>query len=374
MSTGLTNYCTWAGSVNVRLTAGGALTPYHVTAGHCGFLGTSTIFYNYAYLGSDLVPGTHFNIQVRRDSTTVIGAEWRNSLRRSGDAWGDFVLVNALSGNRSAYNLLMTSSSTTSRVISLMVVGVGSEVCISVPHIDTPKCDTVDDIGWVKDSNGKTFTHQAITRGSYDAEDGDSGGPLYLKGNPHLLVGVHQGSKRNLFGLEYQVFSQIGLIDDSPNMGIYNVHAVPTDGRRDFVQGMYYRNLNRIPDAQGYSYWRNTVLGVCNEVNAREVAYNFMNSIEFQNRYPITTGTYANKVHNARLRLWQVYRTYFGRNPDNVGLAYWLDAIMVANGIDISNAAANARWLDVLYAFSMSTEFSNRVNGPTSSVDGAICA
>jgi hypothetical protein len=345
----------------------------HLTAGHCGEPTQTNTYYSLAMEGASLDASDHFEIVYRRNSSTQIGSEWRNSLELAGDAWGDFALITTLGVDRSGTNLMMTSSSTTTRVTSLGTVSVGSDVCISVPHVDTPLCDEVENIGWTKTVDGKEVTQLAITRGSYEGEKGDSGGPLYRQGAPHILAGVHQGEKTNWIGQTFQLFSRATLIDDSPNLNLADVTAMNTDGRRDFVQGMYYRNLNRTPDWAGYNYWRNIVLNTCTLQKARDVAWSFMNSTEFNNRFPITTGTYTNKVKNAELRVWYAYRTYYGRNPDAAGLAYWLDTILIGQGINVSAAAATQRWLDIIWSFGQGVEFTSRVNGPTASVDGAVC-
>ena len=87
-----------------------------------------------------------------------------------------------------------------------------------------------------------------------------------------------------------------------------------------------------------------------------------------------STGTYASKVNDARLKLLRISNK-FGRDPDSNGLSYWLSTVMVQSGINANNANnAERAWATVVWSFDGGGEFANRVSGPTPSTDRPICA
>ena len=360
--------CTWAGAIRIQLTRGGSWFRRHLTAGHCGDPDERNTYFNFAMDGTGSNISQNLEVEYRRDSSTRIGIEDRNSTAREGEAWGDFSLIFSPSEDRAANNLLMTGLTTYARVTSLAAVSVGTRVCISVPHTSNPRCDDVDDIGFTKTIDGKDVINLAATRGSYEGRGGDSGGPLYREGAPNYLVGVHQGAKRLLSGRNYQVFSRVSLIDNSPNLGINLIAAMPTDGRRDFIQGLYFRALNRVPDRGGFLNFRNH-LSSCTLQRARDVGWSILLSTEFKNRHRVTAGSRTAKINHAHMRIVHAYRALLGRNPDPGGMTHWLNHMIV--GIDAGQA--QARWSDVVFGLIHSQEFRNRVFGPTASVDGPVC-
>lgn len=359
--------CSWAAGLRVKPNGTSVWKTNLQTAGHCGDTSHDEIYYNYQNEGQSKTPSTHFGIVNTTAPNDTIGTEWRNSTERAGDAWGDYSLVSASATYTS--NLILTGNTTTARVTVLTPVAADLDVCISARSTGV-KCDEVDDIGWVKDFDGKQVTHLAITRGSYDAVGGDSGATMFVQGVPSHLAGSHSGWKTNWLGLKYQLFSRVTLIDNSPNMNITSVIPVATDGRRDFIAGLYTRSLNRLPDNGGYNYWRYNVMSTCNLANAKVTAESFLLGQEFKNRFPVTFGTVAQKKENAKLRVYYAYRTFFGRDPDSSGLNWWYGHVMV-NGINSGNP--EGAWGTVVWSFSNSGEFANRVSGPTALADGAIC-
>ena len=360
--------CTWTGAIQVQFVSRGPWVHRHLTAGHCGEPDDINTFHNLAMRGTGSAAAQNLEIVYRRDDSTKIGIENRNSIVRAGDAWGDFMLVSSLSDGRSANNLVMTGLTTYSRVTTIGTVSVGTRVCISAPHISVPRCDTVDDIGFSKTTDGKRVTRLAATRGSYEGQGGDSGAPLYREGAPNVLVGIHQGSARDRLGRNYQVFSRASLIDDSPNMGVIVAAPIGTDGARDFIQNLYFRALNRAPDLGGFRNFRNH-LSSCTLQRARDVGWSVLISDEFKNRHPINRGTRGAKIAHAELRLIHAYRSLFGRAVDSSGSRTWMNILI--GGID--SGLPESRWWDVLNALINSQEFTNRVFGPTASVDGRVC-
>jgi len=257
-------------------------------------------------------------------------------------------------------NLMMTSETTGVRTAGPVTLSVGESICISAP-LTRAKCDEIDNLGWVKQSPGtdnKKIHDLVAVRGGYNAQGGDSGAPIYLENHVQIFVGIHHGSKVNLFGQRFQLFSQASLIDNG-NLGIAAVSVVQADGKRDFVQNMYFRNLNRVPDVGGFNYWYGR-LSSCTVSTASAVAGGFLASAEFRGRVPVTT------LNRARIRVEYAYRTYFGRTADSGGMTYWANSLWAASNKE-------ARWNAILNGFSQSTEFYNRVHGIGTFMDGAIC-
>ena len=313
--------------------------------------------------GTSLDPVVHFTPEVGHSSSTSIGSEWRNTLEQSGQARGDLLL--AYSSRTKNSNLMLTTATTSTRVTAIKApLGVGTQICVSLPHSNVD-CDTVDDIGFTKTVQGKSVIDLAATRGGYEGEGGDSGGPVYIQGSPHIWAGSHHGSKVDNLGRTFQLFSMAHLIDDG-NLGIHSFRMDPTNGREDFLQNLYMRLLNRTPDYAGFTYWYGQ-MSSCNATSASGVAESFLQASEFKNRFPMT-GSTANKRSNAGMRLWYAYRTFFGRDPDSGGMAFWLDSILAPSGY------SEGTWDWVTTAFGDATEFSNRVNGiGVMPVDGWIC-
>jgi len=117
---------------------------------------------------------------------------------------------------------------------------------------------------------------------------------------------------------------------------IANVSAV--------VTGYYETILGRSPDAAGLQYWideANRVVSLGADV--REVFFamsiDFFNSTEYRNR----------NTDNTQY-LTDLYRTFFQRQPDSAGLAFWLN--FLTQGMDRGSLLTN---------FLFSTEFSNQM-------------
>ncbi len=81
-----------------------------------------------------------------------------------------------------------------------------------------------------------------------------------------------------------------------------------------FVGRFYKQILERTPDEEGLAYWSSRLeLG---EVSAKEVAFGFVFSDEFIEKY----------LDNATF-LTRLYSAFFAREPDQEGLRYWEDAL-----------------------------------------------
>jgi hypothetical protein len=356
--------CTASPAVRVWI---GSWRYYHLTAGHCGTTSEDEPFYmGGRYDGSLASVAAHFGIAPSLGvGSSFLGNEWRNTTERAGNARGDFMLFGTGTGssgqsNHTTNNQLMTTGTTSVRSAGPVPLAVNDDICISAP-LTRAKCDKIDNLGWVKTIDGKEIRDLAAVRGGYDAQGGDSGAPIYLKDHPQIFVGVHSGSKVNTFGQRFQLFSQASLIGSSTNnLGVSNVSVVSADGKRDYVQNMYFRNLNRVPDVGGFNYWYG-VLAPCNTATASTVAAGVLGSTEFRTRVPVTS------LNRAQIRVEYAYRTYFGRTADAGGMAYWSNSLWNASDKE-------AQWNAILAGFANSTEFHNRVNGIGTSTDGAICA
>ena len=81
-----------------------------------------------------------------------------------------------------------------------------------------------------------------------------------------------------------------------------------------FVQRLYKTTLNRIGDPEGQEYWVKGLLE--KRLNGSECAANFVRSNEFINK----------KLSNTDY-LIVLYAGIMGRNPDEAGMKYWLDAL-----------------------------------------------
>ena len=104
----------------------------------------------------------------------------------------------------------------------------------------------------------------------------------------------------------------------------------------DFVGRIYKYILGREPEAEGQEFWASELLGF--NRSGAEVANGFLFSEEFLNR---------NTTDEEFVTI--LYNTFFGREPDEGGLAYWLDQLKtgtmdratVASGFVYSKEWAN---------------------------------
>lgn len=90
---------------------------------------------------------------------------------------------------------------------------------------------------------------------------------------------------------------------------------MPTPITREAVTKIYVATFNRAPDAQGLNYWTydSSLVGL------EEIAMSFFDQSETQALYVPTMNT-SEKITLA-------YRNLFNRDPDALGLAYWIEQI-----------------------------------------------
>ena len=104
----------------------------------------------------------------------------------------------------------------------------------------------------------------------------------------------------------------------------------------DFVKRIYIYVLNREPEKEGAAYWTNELY--CFNRTGAEVAQGFIFSDEFVDRKT-----------SDREFVTILYKTFFGRDPENDGMNYWLselatgskDRFTVANGFIFSQEWAD---------------------------------
>ncbi|MCR5654060.1 MAG: DUF4214 domain-containing protein [Lachnospiraceae bacterium] len=117
-----------------------------------------------------------------------------------------------------------------------------------------------------------------------------------------------------------------GTMEDDAS-SIYN------DGVYAFTERMYTKALNRSGDTEGIEYWAHRIN--TGAISAFECAWGFFHSVEFTNR---------NLADEAFVEV--VYQTFFDREADADGKAYWLSKLQSGASRD-----------DVLYGFRDSAEF-----------------
>ena len=128
----------------------------------------------------------------------------------------------------------------------------------------------------------------------------------------------------NTINLEKDICEEndICLVEESQEYG---------DGIEGFVTRLYKICLNREPDEAGFQDWVQQLNS--GNVTGADVAYGFVFSQEFKSSNP------CNDCYVTSL-----YRCFLGREPDENGKLYWLDALnngnsrgMVFNGFALSD-------------------------------------
>ena len=115
-----------------------------------------------------------------------------------------------------------------------------------------------------------------------------------------------------------------------------NRATVANDQILDFVERLYIYVLDREPEQEGLNFWSSELFNF--RSTGAEVAQGFIFSAEFENR-----GTSDEQF------LTILYRTFFNREPDDAGMAFWLgqlssntmDRKAVANGFIFSQEWAD---------------------------------
>ena len=138
-----------------------------------------------------------------------------------------------------------------------------------------------------------------------------------------------------------------------------------------YVSNMYWRVLNRAPEAGGWNFWTGE-MSPCNATNAAWVGENFLVAPEFLDDLPMVwvNETIVNERIKARVRM--AYRVALGREPDPSGFAFWTEQLDNAVG----ESARETIWATIYDSFTVSPEFNDRVNGNLGAniVDGGICS
>ena len=135
------------------------------------------------------------------------------------------------------------------------------------------------------------------------------------------------GGNAQLYQVERITFSDVAL-------------AFDTDGGSGQAYRIYKAAFDRTPDAVGLGYW---IAQVDKGMDVVEVAARFIDSPEFRQLY-------GANVSNATF-ITNVYKNVLDRNPDNAGLAWWVNEMT-------TNPAKT--WQKVLADFSESAE--NKAN------------
>lgn len=339
---------------------------YMTTAGHCGDPTTALTSYKTARqrfynVSQDVfyewgTPSTHTYPYL----SGTIASELANTL----EGGGSFSLADGLimSGFREFAPGLITSHSGPSlRQVGWGVAAVDVPVCIS--GYKTQTCGTINhtnvthfitDHGWSREV-------QNLARATYTGIPGDSGGVIFSGG---YVYGLHQGGDSG-----NERFTKVNYVTPSNYYG-FDIYK-PTNGRSHYVSNLYWRVLNREPDASGYNYWMSVLhpssLDPCSPAKAATVADSFLLSSEFKGNVPLVGGSAL--PERIRIRVRMAYRTALGREPDLDSMAYWYGYVVAGS----TEADRESRWVTVFHSIAASVEFNNRVISGGASVEGPVC-
>jgi hypothetical protein len=194
-------------------------------------------------------------------------------------------------------------------------------------------------------SGGTATVTYSIVQGSYPGTGNLDADPQFIDAASGILSlrptspCIDRGENTGI--PEYDLDLNPRLMDGDGGGAVVDMGAYEYDPVvMDFIGDYYQRILNRLPDDEGSRWWRTgigqlTSQGVSLNEGFLALAKNFYNSPEYLD------GEKSNEDY-----LTDLYRTFFNRDPDPDGFAFWLGYL---NGGLTRNG--------VMYSFAYSPEF-----------------
>ncbi|MCP4966115.1 MAG: DUF4214 domain-containing protein [bacterium] len=212
------------------------------------------------------------------------------------------------------------------------VVGLNTSGCGQVTAVSTTGC-------FASIGPFCTFEQHDLVQGNWSGVFGDSGAGAYMKYSYTDALGLLTGSG---------YYSHIDNVTAMHAMLRLYTGNVPA---RDWTIPIYVHGLNRNPDTAGLNYWAGHLASSCGVTRARDVHYNIMLSAESLN---LTNWWSSSSINAAVVR---VYEAGLGRTPGSSEINPWVTHIQQGN----STSARQARFADLVWTVTFSSEFSNRV-------------